>query len=235
MFTAVLCSVGLAAAARADVTGSYDGRMTGKKIATPLEAAAALAQTGKLLSGTLVVGGSGPLGGVYLVNGKATPKKVKLSGANPGGARVKWTGKIAGDTVQGKGMLKAGKTKVAGTLALMRNVSADDGSACDAVYQQNATTFDDDVLGDALTPCTTCHIAGGQAAATRFRITAADPLATARTVALLVDPTSPAASRIVAKPTGVLPHGGLQQILPGSAQADILIDWATLVAQSGCR
>ena len=80
-----------------------------------------------------------------------------------------------------------------------------------------------------------CHVPGGQAAATRFHVVPADPLATARAVAEMVDPAAPGASRLISKPMLALPHGGGQQVFAGSDEARSLLAWATLVAESGCR
>jgi hypothetical protein len=234
-YTLVLIAVGGVEIARADVTGSYDGTITGKKIPTPVKAAASLSAAGTFLTGTVALEGDpGAVSGAYLVSGKATPKKVMVKGGNPSGALLKWKGKIVGGTLQGKATVKGPGVKLAGTMALTLNVATGDGSACDAVYTQNTTLFNT-LLAGPLTPCTTCHVAGGQASATRFRITAGNPLATARTVAMLVDSADPAASRIIAKPTGLLPHGGGTQITAGSADAQSLLQWVTLVAQAHCN
>ena len=232
--TGVLLGV-LSGGAMAEVTGSYDGQLAGGKVVSPVPAAATLSQSGKFLTGTVALQGDpAPISGAYLVSGKATAKKVKLSGGNPSGAILKWTGKIVGTTLQGKAKLKGPGTKLAGTLALTLNASTADGSACDGVYTQNTALFGQ-VLSQALTACTTCHVAGGQAGATRFRVTLTDPLATARSVALQVDSANPSASRILGKSTGQLPHGGGVQITAGSPAEQLLTQWVGLVAQAGCN
>jgi hypothetical protein len=87
------------------------------------------------------------------------------------------------------------------------------------------------VMGRVLQPiCAACHVPGGAAQATNFRVTAGDPAATQASVALNVDMTNPPASRILQKPLNVLPHGGGQQIAPGSPEEQILSQWVTLVA-----
>src|SRR5262245_23892536 len=94
----VLLGLGLGIA-RADVNGSYDGQISGAKVPTPVAAAAALFQNGKFLNGTVAVAGD-PLtafGGAYVVQGTATPKKVKAKGISPTGVKLKWTGKILGE------------------------------------------------------------------------------------------------------------------------------------------
>lgn len=234
--TAVLVGVLAAAGARADVTGSYDGQMTGGSIPSPVPAAAALSQSGKFLIGTVALDGDpATVGGAYLVNGRATPKKVKITGVNPAGAVLKWRGKIVGDTVQGRARAMVRGAKLAGTLALVRNVSTADGSACDAVYDANAVFFADQVLGQALTVCTSCHVPGGQAGPTRLHVSAADPRGTARQIALLVDSANPSASRVLAKPLNLLPHGGGAQLTVGGAEEQILGQWIDLVAAAQCN
>ena len=221
--------------ARADVTGSFDGSVSGKR--TPLvSVAGAVSQAGTALSGTIALPADlAVLGGAYLVNGKATPKRVKLSGTGPLGAKLVWTAKITGDTLRGKMRVKGPGAKLAGTLTMTRNVSTGDGSGCDAVFAANETVFVDQVLGQALTSCTTCHAPGLQAAATRLHVLRADPLSTARNIAELVDSADPASSRILEKPLNVLPHGGGPQLVAGSAQALILREWVDLVAAAHCN
>jgi hypothetical protein len=231
-------AVGLALAApaaHAEVTGSFDGQLTGKKLPQTVAAALAMTQVGKAVTGTLALGGSpAAFAGAFLVQGSATTRKLKLVGLN-NGVTLKWQGKIGGDTIQGKARLKGPATKIAGTLAFTRNVSTSDGSACDAVFTQNQMLFVDQVLGQALTTCATCHVTGGQAQAARFRITPGDPLATARSVALFVDSANPSASRILQKPLDLVPHGGVQQLIAGSPQEQILTDWVGRVAQAHCN
>jgi hypothetical protein len=220
--------------ARGDVTGSFDGSLTAKKLAQPPSAAATFSQSGKLVTGTVALPADLPtFGGAYLVNGTATPKKLKVTGGGPGGT-FRFTAKVVGDTLQGKLKVK-GAGKLAGKLLLTRNVSAGDGSGCDAVFTQNQTFFVDQVLGVALTSCITCHQPGLQASATRLHVTAADPLATARAVALLVDSGNPAASRVIEKPLNLVPHGGGMQILSGSSAETTLRQWIDLVALAHCN
>ncbi len=223
-----------APAARAQIKGSFDGALDDAQRGVPLTAAAALSQVGKVVSGTMVFAGDpATYGGAFLVHGKATKKRVKLSGVY-NSFTLKWTAKIAPGTLTGRAKLKTPGTKIAGILALTENVSTADGSGCDGVYDGNTTLFHDQVLGDALTSCRACHVAGGQADAARFRIDVADERATARSIALLVDAANPDASRILEKPTGVLPHGGGIQLMPGSPQLDELTQWIRLVAAAHC-
>jgi hypothetical protein len=222
--------------ARAQLTGSYDGGASGRTITAPLAAAAVLEQNGKTVTGTIAVGGDQTTtGGAYLVNGKATKKLVKVKGFNGNGVKLVWRGKLGTSGAAGKAKLKGAGQRLTGTLALGLNVPAGDGSSCDAVYSANAGTFTEELMNQALVPCSSCHVPGAQAAATRFHVIASDPLATARAVAEMVDPAAPSASRLIAKPMLALPHGGGQQVFDGSAEAQSLLAWATLIAQSGCR
>src|SRR5262249_35039715 len=97
--------VGLAVhGARADVTGSFDGQASGPRVAVTINAAATFTQTGKQVTGTIAV--DGPLAGAYVVTkGKATAKKLIVSALGPNGTRLKWKGKIVGDTISGKAKL----------------------------------------------------------------------------------------------------------------------------------
>ena len=232
---ALLAGVGGIGLARADVTGSYDGQISGKKLPQPVAAAATFSQTSKRITGTVAIGtGSAAYVGDYLVTGKATPKRIKVTGQSATGATLVWTGKIVGTGLQGKAKLHAPASKVVGTLALTLNVSSSDGSACDAVYQQNTTFFTDMMLGQALVVCQTCHVPAAQAAATRFHDLVTDPLATARSIALLVDTADPSLSRIIVKPEYLVPHGGGQRIVPGGTEEQILLQWIALLAAAHC-
>jgi hypothetical protein len=230
----VLASALLGVPAGAEVNGSFDGTVT-SKAGPPVAVAAALAQAGRFLDGTIALPLDVPgLGGAYLVHGTATPRRLKLAGTGPAGARLTWRAAIAGDALRGKLKLKVRGTKLAGTLALARNVVAGDGSACDAVYAANQAFFDDQVLGQALASCATCHAPGLQARATRLQVVAGDPLATARTVATMVDAADPPASRILVKPLAIAPHGGGQQLVAGIAPEPVLDQWVALLAQAHC-
>jgi hypothetical protein len=228
----ILLGTGLA---RGDVTGSFDGQVAGPRVATPVNAAATLRQAGTLITGTLALAAVPPeFAGVYALNGKATTKRLKVSGVSATGALLKWRAKIATGLLQGPARVKAPGAKLKGTLALTLNVSSGDGSACDAVYQGNSAFFADQVVAQSFSTCTACHVPGGQADATRFHVVAGDPLATARSVALMVDAANPDASRILSKPLGVLPHGGGVQIISGSPEDQILRQWIALVAAAQC-
>ena len=224
-----------ASGAGADVTGSFDGSLTSKKRTLVPIAAATLSQAGKSVTGTVALPANLPtFGGAYLVTGTATAKRLTVRGGGPGGT-FRWHARIVGDTVQGKAKVKGPGGKLAGKLVMARNLSTSDGSGCDAVFAQSQAFFVDQVLGQALSSCASCHQPGLQAGATRLHVTPSDPLATARAVALFVDSTTPSASRILAKPLNVLPHGGGVQIVAGGTQEQILQQWVDLVAQAHCN
>jgi hypothetical protein len=218
-----------ASLAQADVTGSYDGGLT-------IAAAAVFSQIDKAVTGTVALPSDlESFGGEYLVTGKATPKKLKVSGIGLGGVSFKYRGKITGETIRGKAKLKGPGGKLRAILAITLNVSTGDGSGCDAVYTANETFFRDQMLGQALTSCASCHNPGLQAGATRLHIDPSDPLATARQIALLIDAVSPSTSRILEKPLNAVPHGGGRQITSGSTQEQLLVQWADLVAAAACN
>jgi mono/diheme cytochrome c family protein len=82
--------------------------------------------------------------------------------------------------------------------------------------------------------CAACHVPGGQAEATRLRVTRGDPAATARTTVLVIDASTATGSLLLAKPLGAVPHGGGQRITAGSSEAQILEQWIALVTQAAC-
>ena len=218
--------------AHADVTGSSDGQLLPKKSPQPIAVSAVLAQAGAFVTGTIAVGGDVGAG-AYLVNGKATPKRVKLVGS-VNGVTLSWRAKISGDTLQGTARLKGAGAKAVGMLTLTKNPALADGTACDGVYTANKALFDSQVQESALTTCLACHVAGGQAEHTRFRVDMNDALATARSLAPFVDSTNPDGSRILEKPLALVPHGGAQQITPGSSEDQTLRQWVGLIAAAGC-
>lgn len=231
----LLAGIVLSGTAHAQVTGSFDGTVTGPRVPTPLNASAALLQMGPFVTGTLALASVPPdFAGIYTLTGKGNTKKLKVSGVSATGALLKWKAKITPGLLQGNAKIKGAAGKLKGSLALTQNVATSDGSACDAVYTGNTTFFVDQVVAQVLDACTTCHVSGGQAATTRFQVTAGDPLATARSMAALVDAANPDASRIVQKPLDLLPHGGGVQITAGSAEDGILRQWVELVAAADC-
>jgi hypothetical protein len=233
-------SLGLAAAARAQVTGSFEGSFVVKR-KPALTAAGTFTQVGRLVpDGTVVIGGAAADGaGVYRAFGaKATAKKLTFKGQDTlSFVKLTWTGKITGggNTIKGKATVKGPGVKArSGTLTLTRNPPLPDGSSCDAVYTANQVQFDA-LYAQVLSDCTQCHAAGFQAQSTRFQV--GDSLSTARSVASLVDSANPAGSRILAKPTNAVPHGGFRTLIlaPGSDDEAKLRAWVDLVAAAACR
>lgn len=232
MMTAALVATG--GGARADVTGSYDGQLAAKKVAQPIVAAGVFSVSGKTVTGTIAIGGDAAGAGAYIVNGRATPKRLNVKGAL-GGVTLVWRAKISGDTLQGRARIKGAGAKLVGTLSLAHNPPLADGSTCDAVFNQNQTFFTQQVLDTSLVACTACHVPGGQAEATRFRVDINDALATARSVAPLVDSANPDASRIIEKPLALVPHGGGVRITPGSSEDVNLRQWVGMIAAAACN
>jgi hypothetical protein len=207
-----------------------------KRVGAPIAVAATVSQVGRFASGTIALPADlAGLGGAYLVQGTGTTRRLKLSGRGGPGATLVWRPKIDGDVLSGKARLKGAGVRLAGTLVMTRNASSGDGAGCDGVFTSNEAFFVNQVLGQALTACTTCHAPGLQAQATRLHVLPGDPLATARAVAELVDAADPAASRILEKPLNVLPHGGGAQLQAGSAGEQLLAEWVALVAQAHCN
>jgi len=228
-------TAGAAAAQTVDLTGTYGGQL---EVTRPRQVAAAsgtLTQAGKAVTGTVTITTSLPaLNDTYDVRGAVRGSRVRLVGRGASGAHLVWRAAIVTTGLAGAARLRAPGAHAAGRLALDRSPTGSTAS-CDAVFTQNQAFFVDQVMGQVLEPiCATCHVGGGQAQATRLHVTAADPLATARSVALLVDPTTPASSRILQKPLALVAHGGGQQIQSGSPQEQILRQWIDLVAQSHC-
>ena len=218
-----------------DLSGSYGGQF---ELVRPRQVAASsgtLTQTGLVTSGSVTVTTSVvALNGTYDVRGTVRGARVRVTGRSATGARLVWRAAIGATGLAGPARLTAPGVRASGRLALDRTPTGN-AASCDAVFTQNLTTFVDQVMGQVLEPiCSACHVAGGQAQATRLRVTPADPQATARSVALLIDPANPSASRILQKPLALVAHGGGLQIQPGSTQEAILKAWVDLIAKSGC-
>jgi mono/diheme cytochrome c family protein len=95
--------------------------------------------------------------------------------------------------------------------------------------------FRDEVMARILVPvCAQCHVAGGLADATAFRVTATDPLATLASALQQVDAGDPLASRLLQKPLATTPHGGGRQLTAGSAEADLLTRWVQTAVERSC-
>jgi hypothetical protein len=220
--------------ARAQVVGSFEGSLAGKAGTVPV--AAVFKQVERIVSGTVALPGDlETFGGEYLITGKGTAKRLKFAGGGGDGAFLKGKLKVSGTTLRGKVRIKVPDRKLNGTATLTQNPPTGDGSSCDAVYQANQAFFDDQVLDDALTICATCHAPGFEAEAARMRIDLTDPLATARSVAPFVDAANPSASKLLAKPLNLIPHGGGVQVTPDSPEEQLLEQWVALVAAAQCN
>ncbi len=232
--TAVLL---VAQSASAQLHGSFDGMIVGKKLPQTYAASAVFIQNGKLAKGTIALPADLPtFGGAYLVQGKVTAKKLTVKGG--GGLSngvLKYTAKISGSTLKGKITIKLPHTKpFSGTLTYTENVVTTDGSSCDGVYNANQQFFTDMVLGTAMVICSSCHASGLQADGTRLRVTPSDPLATARSMVEFIDSADPSQSLILLKPQNLVPHGGNVQLLPNSTEVQILTQWVQTVAAAHC-
>ena len=89
----LLATLTAAISARADVTGSYDGTLTPKKTAASA-ASAVFTQTDTAVTGTVALPAElEAFGGAYIVQGKATAKRVKVTGVGANGVKLKYRGK----------------------------------------------------------------------------------------------------------------------------------------------
>jgi hypothetical protein len=133
-----------------------------------------------------------------------------------------------GSALKGKAQLRAGGKSIKAPLRLTRRNAeppSQPREACDNSF------FTGQVTGRVLQPvCAACHVAGGSAQASNFRVNLSDPLATQNSIAALIDFGNPDNSRILLKPTAQLPHGGGAQLLPSSDEFGILKQWVQLVA-----
>jgi hypothetical protein len=225
----VVLAVSVAPALAMDVSGSYDGSLS-----LPSRAAGTVAgtleQTGGSAHGTLAISvGDATLDGIYSVSGGAGGGKVSLSGGNAAGVHIKWTGKASPHGLTGPARLKGSTQKYKGTLTLAKRAAEPPPSSqtCDSPF------FTAQVMGRVLVPvCAACHVAGGAAAATNFRVTPNDPIATQTSVDGEIDTAHPDESRILQKPLNLIPHGGGQQLANGSPEIGILQQWVQLVSSN---
>lgn len=224
-FCAVALWSGLAHAA---ATGSYDGTLVMLGTGDAGTATAGLIDTGGAVSGTLAIATEdGAISGIFWVTGKAPGKgkQVKVSGQNESGTLLKYKGKATADGYTGKAKFTTSAGKLKGTLVLVRRGGDDLPEVCASPF------FDGQVMGRVLTPiCANCHVQGGIAQQTSFKVVAADPLTTQQAVALNIDTTTPAASRILQKPLAAVPHGGGAQLQASSEEYQILEQWVNQVA-----
>ncbi|HLK10326.1 MAG TPA: hypothetical protein VKW76_03000 [Candidatus Binatia bacterium] len=224
-----LLLLGAGGARAADLTGAYDGSLVVPRSTAAASLAGALEQRGGTLSGTVAITtASAGLSGVYYVRGKVRGRTVVLTGVGPGGVRFKWGGKARGDALRGQARLRGTGGRLKGLLTLVRRGAeppAQPRQTCDSSF------FDGQVMGRVLKPiCANCHVAGGAAQATNFRVTPDDPLATQQSIAGLIDVSDPESSRILEKPLAEMPHGGGQQLQRSSDEFKILDQWVNLVA-----
>jgi hypothetical protein len=226
MLLSALALVAFAAgAARADLTASYDGTLAMPGETAPV--ALALTQSRAAVSGTMAVQSADPAAaGVYFVSGQVHGKRLVLTGMNGSGMRLRWRAAVRRGGVRGRASLRGAGHRAKGLLALAaRAVTPPSTPPCDSSF------FDAQVMGRVLQPiCANCHVAGGAAQSANFRVTPGDPLTTQASVALNVDTAHPDQSRILLKPLAQLPHGGGQQLSPGSEEHRLLEQWVTMVA-----
>jgi hypothetical protein len=229
---AVLLAAG---AARADVVGSFEGTLSSKSGTQPISAV--FKQVAKVVNGTVALPGNlATFGDQYLVVGKATKVRLKISGGgDDNGGFLKGTLKVSGNTLRGKVKIRVpGSKPLNGKVTLTANPPVGDGTGCDAVYQANKTTFDDSVM-DALNKCGECHGPALQAESTRLEVNLIDPLATARAIAPFIDSVNPSASKLLVKPLNLVPHGGGVELTAGSVEEQSLQSWIALIAAAQCN
>jgi hypothetical protein len=117
---------------------------------------------------------------------------------------------MSGDSLTGKTKLKGGSVRAKGSLTLTKRV---DQTPSEPPVTCNSDFFTGQVMGSVLTICAACHVPGGAAEHTAFRVTTGDPIATQASVALHVDMANPDNSRILQKPLAILPHAGGQRLV----------------------
>jgi hypothetical protein len=214
---------------QADLTASYDGTFTLAKQGEDAIVASGLMQAGTSLTGTLAVNATtAGVTGLYYVTGSLKKTRFKLSGSSDTGVVFGWKGKATDTSLTGKAKLKSGSVHAKGTLTLAKRNSqppVDPPPTC------NSDFFTGQVMGSVLTICSACHVQGGAAEHTTFRVTMNDPLATQASVALQIDMNDPDHSRILEKPLTILPHAGGQRLVAGSPEEQTLRQWVNLVAQ----
>ena len=216
------------AGARPSTTGFYDGHVADRGTGALSIASASLQDVKKTVDGTLTLAVGAAPGDSFTVQGRARGRRVVLTGSNAAGTRLKWKGKwTAGNTLEGKVKLRAlDGTVVRGSLVLVRQATAPD--SCSIFFR-------DTVMGEVLVPvCALCHVPGGQAELTAFRVSIDDAGATRQSVAGQIDATDPAASKLLLKPIGSLGHGGGVRIFPGGPEDLILQQWVDMVSRGEC-
>ena len=221
-------AVGASARGQPSASGFFDGVVTDGVTGLASVASAVLNQTKKRIDGTVTMAQSGEGAASYAVRGSVRGRRLKLRGTSDGGATLKWRGKWKGRTaIRGKLTLRgAGGSVRHGMLTLVPRSTAPD--ACEAYFR-------DTVMAEVLVPvCAQCHVPGGLAELSNFRVSVDDPAATRQSVARLIDLTTPAASPLLQKPIGALGHGGGIQLAADGPQHLVLQEWVAKVAGGEC-
>jgi mono/diheme cytochrome c family protein len=177
--------------------------------------------------GTLTIVVSG-VTSTFDVTGSRDGRRLRLTGellpqhvrwvARWSASRDAWRGPLL---VRGGGRLRG--------MASLRRDAGDPATGCG--FDGFTTTL----LPQLFVPvCGRCHVAGGQAARTRLRVTPDDAATTARSALGLVDAAAPEQSLLLEKPRNDVAHGGGQQIVSGSAHEQMLLDWIRAVTAPSC-
>jgi hypothetical protein len=213
---------------RADLTASYDGTLSMAKGADNAIVASGIMQAGASLTGTVAVNSSTDgVTGIYYVTGALHGSHFKLSGSSDKGVAFSWKGKTTDTSLSGKAKLKSPAVKAKGTLTLTKR---NEQPPANPPQTCNNDFFAGQVMGNVLSICAACHVQGGAAEHTTFRVTMSDPLATQASVGLQINMADPDHSRILEKPLTILPHAGGQRLIAGSPEEQTLRQWVHLVA-----
>jgi mono/diheme cytochrome c family protein len=227
----VLVFVGMATAGRATLDGSWRGTLEITPPRASSAVTASLAQSARALTGTMTIDAS--MGGTFAIAGSVHGARAAVRGLS-GARRLRWRARWSAKQHAWRGpmLLREGADRMRGRLALLAGGSGDGGSGAPACGNEY---FASDVMPKVMVPiCSQCHVPGGLAKAAAFRVTVGDAMATATSAAAQVDAGDPAVSRILAKPTGAVAHGGGTQVQHGSVEEDILKQWIALVVAPGC-
>lgn len=207
-------------AAPLDVAGRWTGSFARTKPRESFPTTGTLAQRDATLTGWLVVDG---VAGEVPVTGRAKRRGLVVDGELDG-TTVRWIArrKPSGE-LRGKLRIKGPDGKAKGLLVLERDGPTN--PTCGADY------FRDTVMPEVIVPvCGQCHVPGGLAELTTFRVTPDDPVATAASAVTHVNAAAPLSSRLLRKPRAELPHGGGVQLEAGTPRDEVLRRWIELVA-----